>query len=227
MKRLLVLLAAVPMIAAAQGAPPPAAEPGPGPGMMGGKPTPEMMEHRMRLAVTLGLTEALQLSDKEALEVRDVLGAAGPRRDALRKQAVAAFEQLRRAAQGDKTAEAGVEQAVTRLFDARAQMQALDRETYQQITTRLKLAPDRRARALLVLARFHHHMGRMMGGGCGPGGCGRHGMGPGRGMGAGPGCGMMGPGGGMGMGPGAGMMEPGAGGPPEPQDAGGGGDDDL
>jgi hypothetical protein len=77
-----------------------------------------------------------------------------------------------------------VDQAVTRLLDARAQIQVIDREL---VTTVIKdQPPEKRARAVLFLAKFHQRV--MQGfGGMGPG-MGRGMMGPGgRGTGSGPG----------------------------------------
>jgi len=101
---------------------------------------------------------------------------------------------LRRSANGEKVAAAEVDAAIGRLLDARAQMQGLDREVVTTVTK--DLPPEKRARAVLFLAKFHQRMMQEMR----PGGRGRGpGMGPGMGPGTGPG---MGPGMGPGAGPG-------------------------
>ncbi len=225
-KTFLVALAALPLAALAQGGPGPGpggpGGPGAGPGRWGknGQPDParvERMEKRMRLARTLGLAEALDLDASQALKLGDAIAKFDDRRLAAHKQMFEAHQVLRRAAQWEKVAPAEVDQAIQKAFDARAQVQAIDRETWTVVSK--DLTPEKKARALLFLAKFQNRFGPR-GRGMGPGGPGMmHGPG-GRGHGPGPGMGAgqqgMGPGGGPEMGPGAmGMMGmgPGDGGP--------------
>jgi hypothetical protein len=194
MKTLVLLLALAPMLALAQGGP------GPGPGPGGPGMTPERqqrMQKRMQLALTLGLAEALDLTDAQALKIRGELEKLTPRRTAAHQQLRDAVQVLRRSAQGEKVAAADVDQAVTRLLDARAQIQAVDRELVTTVTR--DQPPEKRARAVLFLAKFHQRVMRGPGGGMGRG-PGRGVMGPG-GPGVGPGGPGVGPGGGAGAGP--------------------------
>jgi hypothetical protein len=78
---------------------------------------------------------------------------------------------------------ADVDGAITRLLDARAQMLTLDREVVTTVTK--DLPAEKRARAVLFLAKFHQRMMQGMGPGRHGGGPGGRGMGPG--MGRGPG----------------------------------------
>lgn len=200
MRRLALVIAALslfPLAAAAQG-----------PAKAAAGPDDADRMRRGRLALTLGLAEALDLDEAQALKLRDVVQKQEPRRQAAHAQRQEAAKLLRRAAGGEKVTAADVDQAIAKAFDARAQLEAADKELVQAVTK--DLAPEKRARAALFLARFHARMGGFPG--MGPGdGAGRHGHGPrGPGMGKGPGMGM-GP-----MGPGMGPMGP----PP-----GGGGDD--
>jgi hypothetical protein len=200
-KLVMMALAALPLAALAQGAPGPGM--GPGRGGRNGHPDParvERMEKRMRLARTLGLAEALDLDAQQALKLGDALAKFDERRLAAHKQLFEAHQVLRKAAQADKAAPADVDQAIQKAFDARAQVQAIDKEAFAAISK--DLSPEKRARAVLFLARFQNRFGPR-----GPGrGMGGPGMGPGmRGGGRGPGMG-------AGMGPGAmGMMGPGEG----------------
>jgi hypothetical protein len=212
MKRKTMLLAlaaafplyALPLVAFAQGAGP-GPGPGPGPGQggrgaqgAGPRGDPERMEKRMRLARTLGLAEALDLDEAQALKLGQSVAKFDERRLALHKQMRESHDVLRRAAQGEKVAPADVDQAIQKALDARAQMQVVERETVAAVTS--GLSPEKKARAVLFLAKFQSRFG-----GRGPGmhgGRGRGDMGPG-----------MGPGrrGGMGMGPGQGPMGMGSG----------------
>jgi hypothetical protein len=211
-KTILAVLAALPLAALAQGAPPPppkagaapaAGQPGPRQEMPG--PRQEMMEKRAELARVLGLATILDLDSAQALKLRDALAKLDDRRDAAHRQLADARATLRDAARNGKASAQQVDEAVRKAQDARAQLDAIQRESYAAVSK--DLSPEKRARAFMFLSRFESRFGPgMMRGG--------RGMGPGRGMGAGPGGpgpGMhRGPGGmGMGMGPGATGMGPG------------------
>ncbi len=229
MKKLVMMaVAALPLAAFAQGPGPAAGQgagAGPGRWKNGQGPDPatvERVEKRMRLARTLGLAEALDLDAPQALKLGDTLAKYDDRRLALHKQMFESQQVLRKAARGEKVEPAAVDQAIQKAFDARTQLQAIDKEAFGAVSQ--GLSPEKRARALLFLARFQNRFGPRHGGpgmggpgmghdmmrGHGPGGRGPGGMGPG----------MMGPGGGPGPtgmgpdeGPGAmgmmGMMGPG------------------
>jgi hypothetical protein len=211
MKKLIVALAVLPMLAFAQGAAPgagtapggrpgmgPGAGPGPGRGMGPGaaQPDPERMEKRMRLARTLGLAEALDLEPAQALKLGEAIAKFDERRLAAHKQHREARDVLRRAARGDKLPPAEVDQAIQKGLEAGTQLQAIDREVLATVTK--DLAPEKKARAVLFLDRFQGRFGPGMRGGMKDGHH-RGGMGPGKGMGPG----------GMGMGAGSMGMAPG------------------
>jgi len=198
----LAVLAALPLAALA--APPPG-QPGPGPGRGGMGPPADLeerldrVEKRMRVARAVGLAEALDLDAAEATRLAETLERLDQKRKPAHKQQDEATQVLRQAARGDKEAQAKVDDAVKKVFDARAQLQVLDRETYDAVAK--GLSPEKRARAAVFLGRFQQRFGRgmaMMGTGMmdGPG-TGGMGMGPGMGRGMGRG---MGPGRGMGGG---------------------------
>ncbi len=197
----LAVLAALPLAALA--APPP----GPGPGRGAGMGPPadleerlDRVEKRMRVARALGLAEALDLDAAEATRLAEALERLDQKRQPAHKQQDEAMQVLRQAARGDKETQAKVDDAVKKLFEARAQLAALDRETYDAVAK--GLPPEKRARAAVFLGRFQQRFGRgmaMMGTGMmdGPG---MGGMGPGMGRGMGRGMGMGRGGGGQGPG---------------------------
>jgi hypothetical protein len=206
------IIAALPVATLAQPQPGPGAQngrQGQAQGQPGPRRDPERMEKRVRLARTLGLAEALDLDAAQALKLGETIGKFDERRVAARRQLHDARQVLRRAARGETVAAAEVDQAIQRSLDARAQLQAVDRETVAAVTK--DLTPEKKARAVLFLSKFQRRFGpgmgpgRGMGDGMGPGhrGRGRHGgrggmdRGP-DGFGMGPG---MGPGPMMGMGP--------------------------
>jgi hypothetical protein len=158
------------------------------------------MEKRMRLARAMGLAEALDLDEKQAEKMREVLGRFDDQRTPIMKQVHDGMEVLRKAAKGDKASQGQVDDSVQKVFDARSRMTALDREMFQAIAK--DLSPEKRARAAVFLAHFQGRFGAGMGPGMERGPGGRH-----EGMGHGPGGGHRmgpGPGGGGGMGPGPG-----------------------
>jgi hypothetical protein len=176
-RKLAVLLALLPLTALAQG-------PGPrgdGPGRRGdgrgaggveSAERIEKLEKRARLARNLGLAEALDLDTAQVTKLADALAKVDERRSALHRSLNDARHLLRRAADGEKATAAEVDGALAKVLDARAQLNALDKETLAIVTK--DLSPEKKARAALFLGRFEQRMG---GGPGGPGG----GMGPGRG----------------------------------------------
>ncbi|HEU4384855.1 MAG TPA: periplasmic heavy metal sensor [Anaeromyxobacteraceae bacterium] len=194
-KLALTALAALPLAALA--APPP------GPAQGGGMGPPddapdrlERMEKRMRVARAIGLADALDLDAAQATKLAETLEKLDQKRQPVHKQQHEAMQVLRQAARGDKDAQAKVDDAVKKVFDAREKLQAVDRETYQAVAK--GLAPEKRARAAVFLGRFRERFGRgmamWMGGMDGPGHEMHRGMGHGGGMGRGRGMGGPGPG---------------------------------
>ncbi|HZZ83923.1 MAG TPA: hypothetical protein VFE30_05245 [Anaeromyxobacteraceae bacterium] len=162
---------------------------------------------RLKLARILGLSEALDLNEGEAIKFRDVMARFDERRKPLIKELRDAARTVHRAAEGDKDAAGQADQAVQRIFEAREKMHAIDRDLYQALAK--DLSPARRARLAVFFAQFHQRMGKMMmehrvglmgGMGAGGHGAGMHGgrgpMGGQMGMGGpGPGAGPEGDGG--------------------------------
>lgn len=182
MRKLLVVVMLLPALALAQGRGP-GTGPGPGAGPRDGRGRgdPEQAEKRMRLARVLGLAEALDLDAAAALKMGETMARFDDRRLAAHKQARDARQVLRDAARTGKAAPAEVDQALQKIFDARATMLAADRELVAAVTK--DLPPEKRARAALFLSRFEERIERRMfraygpGRGPGPGAEGR--MGPG------------------------------------------------
>jgi hypothetical protein len=180
MKKLLLVLAVLPVSAlAAPGGPP-----------RDDTARFDRMEHRMRLARSIGIAEALGLDENQAVKVNAEMARFDEQRKPLMRQIHDNMQFLHRAAGGDAAAQGGVDQAVASIFDARARIQAVDREMFQAISK--NLAPDKKAKLAVFLAHFAGRFGAGMGPGQEPG-AGRMwmergpGQGMGRGMGPGPG----------------------------------------
>jgi len=109
-------------------------------------------EKQMRIARVVGLAEELELDSAQALKLDETLRKFDERRRPLLQQVRESAQVLERASDGDSTALSQVEQAAQRAFDARAQLAALDRETFQSLSR--DLPPQKRAKLALFMARF-------------------------------------------------------------------------
>jgi hypothetical protein len=93
----------------------------------------DQMEQRMRAARAMGFLEALELDDAEASRLRETLTRHDDQRKPLMRQVHDSMLVLCDAASGDKAAQRQVDESVRRVFDARAKLESLDREMYQEI----------------------------------------------------------------------------------------------
>jgi ATP-dependent Lon protease len=109
-------------------------------------------EKQMRIARVVGLAEELELDSAQALKLDETLRKFDERRRPLLQQVRESAQILERASDGDSAALSQVEQAAQRAFDARAQLAALDRETFQSLSK--DLPPQKRAKLALFMARF-------------------------------------------------------------------------
>lgn len=117
---------------------------------------PERLEKRTRMMRVLSLAEDLELNEAQAVKMADTLRQFDERRRPLMQQVRESAQVLKRAASGDASVQAQVDGAVQRVFDARTQLAALDRELFQVLAK--DLPPQKRAQLAIFLAR---HEGRM------------------------------------------------------------------
>lgn len=171
------LLAVLPTLALAQGAPP---KPPPPPAAgVEGAPAPGTQqerwaraEKRLRLARALGLAEALDLDQAQATRMNDQLKGFDARRKPVLERLRADVRSLRAAARDAKVTAQQVDEATGRIFAARGALLALDQEMLASLGK--DLSPEKRARMALFFARFRARAGmelrdRMGEGGGGPG----------------------------------------------------------
>ncbi|MHA7632681.1 hypothetical protein [Corallococcus sp. M7] len=144
MKRMTwALVFALPMMALAQ----------PGPKDPGARDADRMAraEQRQRLRQVLELADTLELDSAQALKMDETLRRFEDRRRPLREQVRDSARILHLASRGDSAALGQVDAAAQKVFDARAQIAALDRELYQALAK--DLTPEKRARLAVVMAR--------------------------------------------------------------------------
>jgi hypothetical protein len=111
----------------------------------------ERAERQTRLMRVVGLAEELELQESQALKMADTMRQFDERRRPLLEQVQESARVLRQAARGDAPAQSQVDQAVQRVFDARTQLTALDRDMYQALAK--ELPPQKRAQLAIFLAR--------------------------------------------------------------------------
>jgi hypothetical protein len=143
----------------------------PGPGPHGGRgprgggpfgdgpPSPEQVEARerqVRMMMVVAISEALELNEAEALKMSERLKGLEGKRRPVRQQMGEAMKALKDAAEGDQAALAQVDANVQRVLDGRAQMAALDKELFQQLSQ--GLAPQKKAKLALALGRLNHEL---------------------------------------------------------------------
>ncbi|RKG65858.1 hypothetical protein D7V80_21895 [Corallococcus sp. CA054B] len=144
MKRMTwALVFALPVMAIAQ----------PGPREPGARDADRMAraEQRQRLRQVLELADTLELDSAQALKMDETLRRFEDRRRPLREQVRDSARILHLASRGDSAALGQVDAAAQKVFDARAQIAALDRELYQALAK--DLTPEKRARLAVVMAR--------------------------------------------------------------------------
>ncbi|MBK7863475.1 MAG: hypothetical protein IPJ65_33715 [Archangiaceae bacterium] len=124
----------------------------------------EEHEKRMRMMMVVGMAEALNLSEAEAIRLGDKIRAFDDKRKPLREQMFDSMKLLKAAADGDQAALGRVDQATVALLDLRQQMAAVDKEMF--LTVSKDLTPQKRAQLALFLAKFAHERkgGGMRGG---------------------------------------------------------------
>ncbi len=153
----MVVLGAVTVFAA-----PPGGEKG-GPRMMRGGGDPEHRDERMEdreremhLMYVVAISEALELTEAEALKLSEKLKGVEEKRRPLRRQMGESMKALKDAADGDAAALPQVDANVAKVLDGRAQMAAMDKELFATLSQ--GLAPQKRAKLALVLGRLQHEM---------------------------------------------------------------------
>jgi hypothetical protein len=140
-------------------APPPPAGDKTGPARWGGggpEGKGERMEERereARLMYVVAISEALELTEPEAIKLSEKIKGVEERRRPLRQAMGEAMKSLRDAAEGDAAALPLVDANVQKVLDGRAQMAAMDKELFTTLAQ--GYAPQKRAKLALVLARLH------------------------------------------------------------------------
>lgn len=121
----------------------------------------EQMEKRMQTALTIGLANALDLDAARALQLQQAMAPFNERRKPLHEQLKHSKEILEKAADGDPAAAGQVDAAIQQAFDARAQLEQIDREMLLAVSH--DLPAQQKAKLSVFLAEFKHEMMERMG----------------------------------------------------------------
>jgi hypothetical protein len=133
----------------------------------------ERFERKARMMRMLEISDALNLSDQEALRFNQVMSRYDQKKESAMQSVHQGMQVLRRASKGDATAFGEVDSTVQKLQQARAQIEAIDREMFNELGK--SLDPQRRAKLALVLAHLPGQMRDLMRGGRGERDDGPHG----------------------------------------------------
>lgn len=121
----------------------------------------EEISRKSRMMALVGIAEALELSDADALKLSDKLKSLEDRRKPIRDSMSDSMRAIKAAAEGDVAAMATIDQNVTRLLDGRSQMAALDKEMFAQLS--VGQTPLKKAKLAMFLAKFGEELRHMKG----------------------------------------------------------------
>jgi hypothetical protein len=125
----------------------------------------EKRDNRLHMMAVVGIAEALELNEAEALRMSDKLKGFEDKRRPVRQEMVESMRTLKLAADGDQAAGAQVDQAIQKVLDGRARLAALDREMFNALSQ--GLTPQKRARLALFMAKFGQQVQKLKAGGKG------------------------------------------------------------
>jgi len=107
---------------------------------------------RQRLMKVVGLAEALELNEVQALRMADVMRRYDDRKAPLQVQNAELAKVIKRASEGDTAAVGQVDRAIQTISDNRVQVQQLDREMMDELGR--NLSPQQRAKLMIFFVNF-------------------------------------------------------------------------
>jgi len=116
------------------------------------RPAPGAVARQVRMRQVVGLAEALELTEADALRVSQIIQSFQERRRPLQEQVSESAKIIKRAADGDAAAIAQVDTALSQMFAARTQLTQLNQEMFT--TLGQGLTPQQRAKMAIYFAKF-------------------------------------------------------------------------
>jgi len=118
-----------------------------------GTHAPGAFAKSLRMKQVIGLAEALELSEADALRMAQIIRGIQERRRPFQEQVAEAARMIKRAADGEPDALSRVDAAVQQMYAARAQLAELNKEMF--ITLGQGLSAQQRAKMAVFFAKFN------------------------------------------------------------------------
>jgi hypothetical protein len=118
-----------------------------------GGQTPGAFARQIRMKQVIGLSEALELSEADALRMAQVIRSIQERRRPLQEQVAESARIIKRAADGEPDALTRVDTALQQMYAARAQLAELNKEMFASLSH--GLTAQQRAKMAVYFAKFH------------------------------------------------------------------------
>jgi hypothetical protein len=116
-------------------------------------------ESRMRIMRVVGLADALGLDEAQALRISEAMRPFDARRAALETQNAESAKIIKRAADGEASAAAQLDQSLQRIWDNRVEIQQLNRDMFEAAGR--ELSPQQRAKMAIFFATFANEVRTM------------------------------------------------------------------
>jgi hypothetical protein len=107
---------------------------------------------RVRMMKVVGLAEALDLNEAQALQMAEVMRRYDERKAPLQVQNAEAAKVIKRASEGDSAAIAQLDRAIQTMFNNRVQVQKLELEMMDELGR--NLPAQQRAKLMIFFVRF-------------------------------------------------------------------------
>ncbi len=114
---------------------------------------PGAFARQIRMKQVIGLSEALELSEADALRMAQVIRSFQERRRPLQDQVAEAARIIKRAADGEPDALTRVDVALQQMYGARAQLVELNKEMFSTLSQ--GLSAQQRAKMAVFFAKFN------------------------------------------------------------------------
>ncbi len=118
-----------------------------------------LQERRVRMLATVGIAEALELSDTEALKLSETFRVFEDRKRPIRQSIGQAMKQVKAAAEGDTVAQAQIDTHIKTVLEGRAQLAQIDRELFNALSA--GQSAQKKAKLALFVAKFNQELQKL------------------------------------------------------------------
>jgi hypothetical protein len=118
-----------------------------------------LQERRVRMLATVGIAEALELSDGEALKLSETFRVFEERKRPIRQATGQAMKHIKAAAEGDTVAQAQIDTHVKTVLEGRAQLAQIDRELFTALS--VGQSAQKKAKLAIFIAKFSQELQKL------------------------------------------------------------------